>query len=255
MLTTGLSIAALIAAAGSTDHADPMRYRMELKMKNVADLSAAGMGEMVTNISGTVWFQLTMSDTAGGRIALIAVDSVIYQADGQAAAQLPAGLGEGLRGSTVRAYVKDGKVEGNPEFSVPPNSNPVVTLVAPALTALFPGISPTESRTSWADTTSTDNTSEAGSSLVEAIANWKITGKEGDILVVDGTTNSTLSTSGSGPEMTGTIESKVGLKTPAGGPAREATITSEQAMSMLVPNMPAPIPMAVNTSVVLVTLR
>lgn len=255
MLTTGLSLAALVLMPGTTDRPDPTRYRMELTMKNVADLTAAGMGEMETNITGTVWFQLTMSDTTGGRIALIAVDSVNYEADGQAAMQLPPGLGASVAGSTVRAYIKDGKVEGTPEFSLPATQNPVSSLVAPALAALFPGVSATSNRTTWVDTTSTEASNQGGNSVTEAIATWSITGREGTLLLVDGTSVSTLSSSSpEGQEMSGTIESKISLRTPAGGPSRETTISSEQEMTVLAPTLPAPIPVKVNTSVKLGTL-
>jgi hypothetical protein len=255
MLTTGLSLTALILMPAAVDQPDPTRYRMELSMKNVADLTSAGMGEMITNVTGTVWFQLTMSDTTGGRIALIAVDSVNYEADGQAAMQFAPGLGAGVAGSTVRAYIKDGKVEGTPQFSVPAAENPITSLVIPALSALFPGISSNEARSSWVDTTNSETNNQAGSQVTEAIATWTINGREGNLLLIAGSTSSAVSSSTpEGQEMSGTIESKVSVKTPAGGPAQQTTITSDQDMAVLVPALPDPIPVKVNTSIKLATL-
>ncbi len=255
MLTTGISLAALILMPGTVERPDPTRYRMDVEMKNVADLTAAGMGEMASGVSATVWFQLTMSDSADGKIALITVDSLNYQTDGQAAMAFPEGLGAALTGSTLRAHVKDGKIDGQPEFSVPPTENPLSSLVSPAFAGLFAGIGSNSSRNTWADTTNSEQNSDAGSSVTETIATWTVTGRDGNLLLIDGTSSSTLSsTSAQGQEMSGTSESKVSLRTVAGGPAREASITSDQDMTVLNPALPAPIPVKVHNTLKLAQL-
>ncbi|HRP07149.1 MAG TPA: hypothetical protein PLL69_01550, partial [Gemmatimonadales bacterium] len=152
MLAGFLAVATLFG--GATDNPDhsPQRFRVEFTVGNTVDLTAAGQGEMTSDINGTAVVTLTMSDTTGGKIAHLVVDSFTINATGQAAMMFSQQAADALIGEWVHGYIVDGKVEGAPSQSQ--EGNQVLSLITAALAGLFPGVSPKAATTpKWSDTT------------------------------------------------------------------------------------------------------
>ncbi|HLB55594.1 MAG TPA: hypothetical protein VJK71_10870, partial [Gemmatimonadales bacterium] len=56
-----------------------MKYRIDSQTETVIDLSVFGQPSQEFQIGSTSWVSLTLSDTAGGRIVHLVVDSLRYQ--------------------------------------------------------------------------------------------------------------------------------------------------------------------------------
>src|SRR5262249_28028744 len=106
MLLLGATLLGL-AHAGPRPTAAPIttHYRVETKTETTVDLSGVGQPNQQVNLGVVSWIAVTLSDTAGGRVVHVVVDSLKY--DG-GAAQLTQASVDSARGGTVHAFI-DGK--------------------------------------------------------------------------------------------------------------------------------------------------
>lgn len=247
-----LSLAA--AAAGPTGGPDKaaQRYRLDLVVMQEVDATAAGQGIAKSDITSSAFVAVTMSDTAGGRLAHVVIDSVTMTVSGPLAAQYTSELATALKGQSLHAYIVDGKMVGAAKPSV--EGNPVMTLVLPVMNAMFPGVGSRASAERWSDTTRSDVATEAMTQHNQAVVAWTVTGREGNLLSLTGAGTGTISMENPDNQASGAVTTSVTVTTVIGGPARSTRLTSSQQLSVLVPALSDPIPVKVETDATLTEL-
>jgi hypothetical protein len=246
-LTTGA-----VGPASTADTA-AQRYRIDLTIKQDIDLTAAGQGPQTTDMTGTAFVTLTMSDTTGGKLAHLAIDSMTVVATGQLSNAFTQDLADSLKGQWLHAYVVDGKISGTPTPSV--EGNPALAVATAAINALFPGIgSKAASGQGWADTTSNDVTNDQGMQNTQQIVTWTVGTRDGETLMLTGTGSGSVTAEMGGQQITGILSSSATITSVIGGPSSKATITSTQELSVLNPALPEPIPVKVSSTATLVEL-
>ncbi len=249
-------LALLVATSGIVGPGDgpdnsPQRYRLDVKLNQTVDLTAAGMGEMISEVTSTAWVTLTVSDTTGGSLAHVVIDSMNVAATGQLAAAFTQDLADSLRGEWIHVYIVDGRPEGAPKPSV--EGNTVLQMVIPSISALYPGIGEKAAGIDkWADTTNNDVVNENGSQNTSQIVDWVIHSRDGGNLTVTATGNGSVNADMGGQQVSGTITSTINATSPIGGPASKSEVSSTQNLTVLNAAMPEPIPLTVVSSATVV---
>lgn len=249
MIVSGLmTLALLTGGVTGPDQGAPMKYKVTL---NVSQSLDTGDQQMASTLSSVAFIAVTMSDTTGGQIANIVVDSVTFDADGMLGAQFPAALISATAGQSLRAYIVDGKVSGAAKWS--DDENPVLATVGgSALGALFVGLE--DSRKvgdTWADTTAVAPENAPNGIGNNQVITWKVTDANGGALVVDGSSTGSITGSNQGADFSGTIEGTIAVTSPSGGPARAAKLTNNQKIEVLAPGAPGVINLDIQNVVVL----
>jgi hypothetical protein len=247
-------LALLSLAAGAVSSTGPdkaaQRYRVNVELKQEIDLTAAGAGAQEAGVTGTAFITLTMSDTTGGKLAHVVIDSMTVAATGQLAGQFSQDAATALRGATLHAYVVDGKMSGPAKPSI--EGNPAMNIAIAGMAALFPGVSSKATAgQGWVDTTRSESTTEAGTQNTEQVVTWTVSGREGATLTLTSSGTGTFSAETSGQQITGTITSSGSVTSVIGGPATSATINTTQDLSVLSPSLPDAIPVKVTSMAVL----
>lgn len=256
MIVSGLMALALVSG-GTTgpDTPAPMRYKVDVAMKQSVDMTPMGQGVIDSEINAAVWVAVTMSDTTGGRLAHVVIDSMTVTTTGMAGAQFTPDAVAAASGAFLHAYIVDGKVKGTPTLSVSDNIA-VMALGAPALSALFIGMPEgKKAGDTWADTTSTPAGDASNGMSGQSVIEWKVTGMDGSAFVVTGTSNGTVSGEQQGQQISGTVEGSTEVTTVPGGPATAATVTTTQAIEVLVPQAPDVIRVQIASSAVVTLLN
>lgn len=238
MIVSGLmTLALLTGGATGPDHGAPVKYKVTL---NVSQSLDTGDQQMASTLSSVAFIAVTMSDTTGGQIANIVVDSVTFDADGMLGGQFTAPMISAAAGQSLRAYIVDGKVSGAPQWSVAVEENPVLATVGgSAVSALFVGL--VDSRKvgdTWSDTTAVAPENAPNGIGNNQVITWKVTDANGAALIVDGSSTGSITGSNQGAEFSGTIEGTVAVTSPPGGPARTAKLTNTQKIEVLAPGAP-----------------
>ncbi|MGD9523214.1 MAG: hypothetical protein AB7P61_05245 [Gemmatimonadales bacterium] len=229
------------------------RYKVDLTMQQDVDLSAMGQGVMSNKVTATMFLNVTMSDTTGGRLAHVVVDSIMLNAEGQMAMMFPPAMADSARGEFIHAYIVDGKMEGTPTLSAEGNS--VLGLVTQGLNGMFPGVGPKAAgKAGWADTVTTNTVNENANLNSSQIVTWTRTGMDGDVLMLSGRGEGSVTGEQQGNQISGTVTNTVKAETVIGGPARSAEVTSNQEMTVLSAQLPEPIPVKVTNTLVLMRL-
>lgn len=246
LFLTLVASAGVVVGPGTGPDKAPQRYRLDLKIGQAVDLTALGQGPMTAEVNSAAFVTLTTSDTTGGILAHVVIDSVNVTATGQFAAVYQQEMADSLRGQFIHAYIVGGKPEGAPKPSV--EGNPMVQVVIPVISALFPGVGDkANSATSWSDTTRNDTVTEQGTQNTSQIIDWVIKNRSGGVIEVTGTGNGTLNAEMGGQQISGTVTSVANVTTVVGGPATASTIVSTQELSVLNPALPEPIPVRVES--------
>ena len=256
MVSGMLALLSLAAGAVSPTHGPEkaaQRYRVNVELKQEVDLTAAGAGQQQAEVTGTAFINVTMSDTTGGKLAHVVIDSMTVAATGQLAGQFTQAAADALRGATLHGYVVDGKMSGPAKPSV--TDNPAMNLAMAAMAALFPGVSSKGTAgQGWVDTTRSESTNEAGTQNTEQVVTWTVASRDGATLTLTSSGKGTITAETNGQQITGTITSNGSVTSVIGGPATTATITTVQELSVLSPSLPEAIPVKVSSLAVLTQL-
>jgi hypothetical protein len=248
------SLAALaVVAAGVGPDKVAQRYKLDVVINQNIDATAMGQGMVTSEITGTALLTLTMSDTAGGQIAHLVIDSFTVNATGQAGALFTQEAANGLKGQYIHGYIVDGKLTGTAKPSV--EDNQVMNLAMPAMNALFPGIgSRATNAQNWTDTTRSNSVNEQGTQNSESIVTWTITGREGTMLSLTGEATGTVTIEATEQQVSGTVTSTSTVRSVIGGPSTSATLNSKQALSVLISALPEPLPVNIETRATLTSI-
>jgi hypothetical protein len=229
------------------------RYRLEVVIKQEVDATAAGQGIVASELNGIAFVTVAMSDTTGGQLAHVVVDSLVLTAVGQFEIEYTQTLADSLKGQWLHGYIVDGKLVGAAQPSV--TDNVTINLVMPVMNALFPGIgAKAASAESWPDTTRNENVTGEMTRRSQAIVQWTVTSREGDVLSVTGAGTGTLSVEAPEQQATGQVTSTASVTTVIGGPATAAKLANSQELSVLIPQLPDPLPVKIATEATLTRL-
>lgn len=251
-------LALLVATTGvvGPDGPDkaPQRYRVDVKIEQVVDLSSAGMSEMRSSATSTSYVTLTVSDTTGGSLMHLVIDSVKVSTVGQQFDMtFNQTMADSLKNQFFHAYIVNGRSDGPAKPSV--ENNPVISLVAPAVSALYPGIGDKANQgDKWSDTTRSETSTAQGTQNTSQIVDWVVTSRNGDVLTVTGTGNGTVNADMDGQQVSGTIATTAEVTTVVGGPAAASKVVSKQSITVLAPQFPEPIPVNVTSEATLTKL-
>lgn len=241
MIFSGLVAASLMALGPMGPDkatANPERYRVDLKITQSVDLTPLGQGVMDSEGDASIFVTVTMSDTTGGQLAHVVIDSMTLVATGNIAQQISSSAVDSVRGKFLHAYIVDGKVKGTPTPS--DAENPALGLAGSALSALFLGIPEGKGAgDTWADTTrSTPPADGSGGLTSESVTSWTATGMDGDAVVISGTQNGTVSGEMNGQSVSGTVEGTIEATAIPRGLSHAVKITSNNNLEVLVPQAP-----------------
>jgi hypothetical protein len=253
-------VSILLAAAlaqGPGPVGPPQRYRLEVKTLQELDQTSNGGAKSANGLTTLALISVAMTDSAGGQLARITVDSMVLSPVGAIVEDLKhrPGAAQDARGAWVRVYIARGKIQGGVQLS--DSTNPALGAIVQAVAVLFPGIRRgARVGDSWADTSHINNASGSRHATGEVVAAWKVVASEGDALVLDGTSTSRTRTEdgASGQVMTLVGGSKERVVIPPSGLARRATIETSNDMTMTSPKLTAPMPAKTTGSLTLTPL-
>lgn len=229
------------------------RYRLDLVINQEVDATAAGQGVVSSEINSSAFVTLTMSDTTGGKIAHVVIDSLTFTATGQMAMQFSQTFADSLKGQWLHGYIVDGKMLGTAKPSV--EGNVAMSLVMPVMNALFPGIgAKAANNQAWSDTTRSDVVNDQVTQHSQSVVAWTVTGREGGLLTLTGAGTGTVSVEAPEQQATGQVTSSAAVTTVIGGPSKSAKLTNAQELSVLIAALPDPLPVKVASDATLTEL-
>jgi len=178
MLALLLSLHAL-AGPGPVD---PVRYK--LVNKSSVDLGMGGMGAIELTMSAFV--SITLSDSAGGRIAHVVIDSSTFDA-GQMAAMMQGQMGDDPKGVSLHAYFVNGKAKS----IVPSAQNVQAMQLVSAVQLLLAGTRTSKAGDSWVDSTVADTAVSAMTTRASLVTQWKASPAGAGAVQLDGAVTGT----------------------------------------------------------------
>jgi hypothetical protein len=247
---------ALAAIVGGPVPAPPIHYRIDVKSHQELDLSAVGQPSQVTDLTLAGFLTLTLTDTAGGQIANVVIDSIALPPG----ATLPAQIGvtlESAAGISYHTFIVQGKPRGD---VIPSRQNPLAAIFNGAVENLFPGIrAGSKMGDTWTDTTSASPSDQGLSRTTTNMTVWKVSAADGTSVTIEGTSTGTIIgqvPSGAGPlDMKGTITGTRKATGAVGGPVTSATIQAKQTATLSNTALPAPLPLSSTTDVTIATIH
>lgn len=210
-----LLLTLLATSPFTTAPADSFRYRLVTKSAQEIDMAALGQGVQSVEITSTALITVVMTDSAGGQVAHITVDSAGMDG-GEAMAMLGEEMTTVPEGVFFHFFVKDGKIASDATPSV--MSVPVMNLIGP-ISMLFVNPKPTAKIGEfWTDTTTVDTTMAEGASKATTITKWKYSADETGGRVLDGEMTGTVTVDSPMGQMHGTSSGSQQIVTRTRGP-------------------------------------
>jgi len=150
------------------------KYRIETKNETTVDLSAFSQPPQQVNIGLVSWVAVTVSDTSGGRIVHIVVDSMRY--DG-AAPMISQSTADSAKGGVVHGLVDaSGRVKN---LTQQPASNAFLADVQGVVYSLFPRVKTgAKAGDSWSDTVEVTNATNGANLKSKFLINYTAGGRE-----------------------------------------------------------------------------
>lgn len=155
-----LMLAALPLLALGTGESDPdsspsapktLRYRVESKAQQVIDLSALGQGKQENTSSQTAVFSVTLSDSAGGKVMHVVIDSMAVTSPQPGVAEAAAKA----KGAWLHGFVDSwgrGRVSATSA-----DTSDLVSQLKTTMTRFFPVVKPGgKAGDTWVDTANVD---------------------------------------------------------------------------------------------------
>lgn len=232
------------------------RYRVETRNETTIDLSGFGQPSQQQDFGLVSWIAVTLSDTAGGRIVTVLVDSMKYTGSLPMLSQATA---DSARGGVLHGFVDPlGRVK---ELSSKPATNVFMADVQGVVNSLFPKVKAgAKAGEVWSDTVEVTNTTGGSNLKSRFFIDYTAAGQEQisgiAALKLTSTSTATLTGTMENPaagtlEVEGTVK---GTSTSLVGPdgrflGGTANSTSDQLVKT--PMAPAPIPLKVVRTVTL----
>ena len=251
-MLAGLLVLATMAGV-SPNVSAPMRFKIDVKTVQEIDLTAMGQGKMPSDVTSSAWITVTMSDTSGGQLAHVVIDSMTLTPTGMAAQQLPPDAAAGAKGAVFHLYIVDGKIKGPMKPSI--EGNMAVGMVQQGIALLFPGArAGMKAGDTWTDTTKVDTSTDASTQTGSTVTLWKVVSLDGDAYNLEGALTGTMNAEQGGGQVS--ISSKQAgtttVTTSVKGPASKALVSTRMDATIVAAQVPDPISM-VGTTIVSIT--
>ena len=160
-----LSALALLPAAGGAPYT--ARYRIDQTLTQEIDATASGKGKQSISFSTSGFLTLTLTDTAGGKVVKMVVDSM----RGDSLSPVPAGVFDSARGAEYHAFLSSA---GRLSELEPVSTTPAAKQVQGFLTDFFPWVKPgVKVGERWADTVSRSNAAGTDTVIVKRIVAYE----------------------------------------------------------------------------------
>lgn len=150
------------------------KYYLELKSEQVVDLSVFSQPSQVTTLELKAWVTTTLTDSAGGKVVHVIVDSLRAVSS---APQITAATADSAKGGMVHGFVDPaGRVKN---LTSRPSANHLLTAVQGIINGTFPrmkGGAKTGDR--WTDTTEIVSTEGGNNTTVKLALSYTAAGTE-----------------------------------------------------------------------------
>ena len=149
-----------------------MRYRIDQSLTQEVDARAAGQGTQTLRFSTSSFVTVTLSDSAGGRVLRMVVDSM----RGDSTTPIPASVFDSARGSVYHAFLTREGRPGRLEATTP---TPAAAQVQGLLSDFFPWVrAGLRTGETWTDTSVTSTGDGADSVTVRRVTNYRTGGPD-----------------------------------------------------------------------------
>lgn len=204
-LLTSLSLVPFAPSSAPPAASTTTKYHFTLKSETTVDLSVVGAPTQVTNIGLNAWVAMTLTDSAGGKVVHVIIDSLKAETT---VPQITPATVDSARGGMVHAWVDpSGHIKN---ATATPGGNPLLASVQGVVNAMFPRVKAgTKPGDHWVDTTEVNNAGEGNNTKVKLVLNYSAAGNETvaglPALKVTATSTSTVTGTMENP-MAGTME-------------------------------------------------
>jgi len=150
------------------------KYRIETKNETTVDLSAFGQPSQQINIGLVSWVAVTLSDTSGGRIVHLVVDSMRYDGGAPMISQATA---DSAKGGVLHGFVDpSGRVKN---LTQQPGNNAFLADVQGVIHSFFPRVKVgAKSGDGWSDTVEVTTTTNGANLKTNFLINYTAAGLE-----------------------------------------------------------------------------
>ena len=190
-------VTGLLAPHGPRTESVITRYKVETKTETTIDLSAFGAPSQQQDMTLVSWIAVTLSDTTGGRIVKVTVDSMTYSGTVPVLSQATA---DSAKHGALRGFLdSNGRIK---DLTATPAANVFLADVQGVVNSLFPKVrAGARAGEGWSDTLEVTNTTGGANLKSRFFIDYKAAGEE----QVAGLTGLKL-TSSSTATITGTME-------------------------------------------------
>jgi hypothetical protein len=150
------------------------KYHFDLKSEQVVDLSVFGQPNQVVTLDLKAWVALTLTDSAGGKVLHVIVDSLRAASS---APQVTGATGDSAKGAMVHGFVDPtGRVKN---LTSRPSGNTLLTAIQGIVNGIFPRMkSGAKVGETWMDTTDIVSTDGGNNTTVKLTLNYTAGGME-----------------------------------------------------------------------------
>lgn len=189
-------LASLHALIGPVNPAPPsMHYKIVTKTTSELDLTAMGQGQQSVVLSISAWVSVTLSDTTGGKLAHIVVDSSTFDA-GQFTSAMPPEMTASSQGSIFHVFL----VKGKPTTPMMPTpTNIQAAQLVPGIELLLTGVRQTRAAESWIDSSRADTTVADVGAAISRVTTWTAKAGSGGKLELEGNWKGTTTVGAGSP--------------------------------------------------------
>ena len=154
--------------------ASTTRYRFDLKSEQTVDLSVVGAPTQISNLTLNAWVAMTLTDSAGGKVVHVVVDSLKVVTD---IPQITPATIDSAKGGMIHGFVDPtGHIKN---VTSKPGGNPLLTSVQGIVNALFPRVKAgVKTGDRWVDTTEVVNANDGNNTKVKLVLNYSAEGTE-----------------------------------------------------------------------------
>lgn len=159
----GLLVLPRVGSAPSTT-----KYYFELKSEQVVDLSVFSQPNQVVNLDLKAWMALTLTDSAGGKVVHVIVDSLSAVST---APQISAATADSAKGGMIHGFVDPtGKIKN---LKSSPTGNTLLVAVQGIVNGIFPRMKPgARAGDRWMDTTDIANTEGGNNTTIKLFLDY-----------------------------------------------------------------------------------
>ncbi len=224
-----LALALLLAAQPAQD---TLRYNFESVNSQDIDATAAGGGMMQNEMALSGRMHVVLSDTTGGMLAHVVIDTATLTSSNPQMAMLPMEI---TSGTAFHLYVVDGEIKSG---LTPPAMNLGVIQVMAMAGNLFPKVRRDLAvGQHWTDTTTTDSLTPAGRVTNQSITLWSVTDRQDQTATYHGDVTGTLSAAMEQGTMTGATTGTQEVTIAPGQPVRRSESATHVNMQVMTGQM------------------